>query len=51
MKLNGVNYLSWFKSIKVVLSAKKLKFLLEDPPPETATNYEDLMNADAYIIS
>jgi len=33
VKLNGANYLAWCKSIKVVFRAKKLKFLLEDPPP------------------
>ena len=52
VKLNCANYLAWSKSIKVVLRAKKkLKFLLEDLPPETTVDYEDWMRADAYVMS
>jgi len=50
VKLNGANYLVWPKSIKVLRAKKKLKFLLEDPPPGKTTNYEDWMSADAYVI-
>ena len=52
MKLNCANYLAWSKSIKVVLRAKKkLKFMLEDPLPETTVDYEDWIRADAYVMS
>ena len=51
MKLNDTNYLVWSKSIKVVLrTKKKLKLLLEDSPPETTIDYEDLMSADVYVM-
>jgi len=51
VKLNDANYLVWYKSIKVVLRAEKLKFLLEDLLPEMVADYEDWMSADAYVMS
>jgi len=51
VKLNDTNYLAWSKAIKVVSRVKKLKFLLEDPPPEMAADYEDWMSADTCIMS
>ena len=45
VKLNGANYLIWFKSTKVALRVKKLKFLLEDSPPKMAVDYENWRSA------
>ena len=51
VKLNGANYFTWSKFIKLVLRAKKkLKFLLEDPQLEMTADYEDWISADAYVI-
>ena len=52
VKLNGANYLAWSKYIKVALRVKKkLNFLLEDLPPETAAEYENWMSANSYVMS
>lgn len=40
--INGVNYLAWSKSIKLVLKAKKmLKFMVKEPRQKMSTDYED----------
>ena len=47
-KLNGTNFTTWYRNLRIVLKHDKKEHVLEDPLPEEPTNNADTTTKNAY---
>jgi len=46
-KLNGTNFTTWYRNLRIVLKHNKKEHVLEDPLPEELTNNSNASNKNA----
>jgi hypothetical protein len=45
-KLNGINFIDWYRNLRIVLRQEKMEYVLEQAYPDVSLTMQMLLNAE-----